>query len=259
VHYVNLREELAEKARIDHDLRVARDIQTGMLPKELPKVPGLEVAAFTQPAQEIGGDFYDFIPIDESHIGIVVADIAGKGVSGALLMAVCRSVLRARAIRISPADTLKGLNRVIAAEISEGMFACVLYMVYNTLTRELCIARAGMERPVVYSAGTGDMRLITTKGTPIGLMDRAVFESTLVETTIQLKPGDTVVAFTDGVIEAMNHENHEWGRENLYNAVREGVSQGAEGVLRLVRQRLDAHCGTRPQYDDITLLTLQSH
>jgi len=152
VHFSSLRETLEGKQRIDHDLQVARGIQTGLLPKAIPAVPGTELAAFYTPAMEIGGDYYDFFPVDDRHLGIAVADVSGKGIAGAIMMSVCRSVLRAQAPgNRSPAVVLQALNRVISPDMAENMFASVLYMVLDTQEHRLTVARAGHERPILCS------------------------------------------------------------------------------------------------------------
>jgi sigma-B regulation protein RsbU (phosphoserine phosphatase) len=257
VHYAGLRDTLDEKKRIDHDLRVARRIQTSLLPKELPHLSGVELAAFNDPAQEIGGDYYDVVQIDDKHLGIAIADVSGKGIGGAILMSVCRSVLRAQSAgNFSPAAVLKSINRVMSRDISEDMFVSMLYMVLHTDTHELVVARAGHERPVLVSAD-GQILPIDSPGTAIGMMDVDTFERLLQETTIRLKSGDVVVLYTDGITEAMNRDGEEWGMQNFLEAIKVASAEGAHSVLNNVRQRLTRFVGDHPQYDDMTLLALR--
>lgn len=257
VYYAGLRETLAEKTRIDNDLDTARRIQTALLPKVLPRVEGVELAAFNYPALEIGGDYYDFIEVDDTHLGIALADVSGKGIGGAIMMSVCRSVLRAHAPRhLSPAKVLKLVNHVLSRDVSEDMFVSVIYMVLNTATRELTVARAGHERPILCSGATNGLTVIDSPGVAVGISDTDTFERVLQEVTIPLKPGDVVVAYTDGVSEAMNPQDEEWGLDNLLDAIRVSSKEGANSVLNNVRQRLERFVGSRPQYDDMTLLAL---
>ncbi len=258
VHYAGLRETLDEKQRIDHDLGVARRIQTSLLPKAIPKVAGLEVSAFNYPAQEIGGDYYDFVQVDDTHLGIAIADVSGKGIVGAIMMSVCRSVLRAHAPgNPSPARVLCLLNRVLSQDVSEDMFISMLYMVLNTATRELTVARAGHERPILSSGDGSGFTIIDSPGIAIGISDTPTFERVLHEVTLPLKPGDVVVAYTDGVTEGMNLQGEEWGVDSFLDAVRIAAEEGAHSVLNNVRQRLERFAGNRPQYDDMTLLALR--
>jgi sigma-B regulation protein RsbU (phosphoserine phosphatase) len=257
VHYAGLRDTLDEKKRIDHDLSVARQIQASLLPDEVPHLEGVELAAFNEPAQQIGGDYYDFVLIDDKHLGIAMADVSGKGIGGALLMSVCRSVLRAQAPgNLSPASVLKSINRVMSRDISEDMFVTMLYMVLHVDTRRLVVARAGHERPVLIDR-QGQVRALESSGTAIGMVDVDTFEALLSETTVDLQTGDVVVAYTDGITEAQNSEGEEWGSPNFLDACRVASGEGANSVLNNVRQRLRRFVGGRAQYDDMTLLALR--
>ncbi len=258
VHYAGLRDSLDEKQRIDHDLNVARQIQTALLPRAIPRIAGLEMAAFNHSAQEIGGDYYDFIKIDDEHLGIAIADVSGKGIVGAIMMSISRSVLRAQAIMSTdPSEVLKGVNRVMFEDIAEDMFVSMLYMVLNTRTRELHVARAGHERPILVQPHDPHCQIIDSAGVALGMADRDAFESLLTETSVVLSPGDTVVAYTDGVTEALNAQHEEWGVDRLFETVHEAAPDGAHAVIHTVQQRLDRFVGGIAQYDDMTLLALQ--
>ncbi len=257
-YYAGLRETLDEKQRIDHDLTVARRIQTALLPKRYPKIEGVELAAFNYPALEIGGDYYDFIQVDDTHLGIAIADVSGKGIGGAIMMSVCRSVLRAHAPRHqSPEEVLKLLNQVLSQDVQEDMFVSMLYMVLNTATRELVVARAGHERPILCAGDRSGFTVIESPGVGIGIADVETFDRVLKEVRIPLRPGDVVVAYTDGVSEALNAHEEEWGIDRFMDAIRISSAEGADSVLNNVRQRLERFVGNRPQYDDMTLLALR--
>ncbi|HMO51595.1 MAG TPA: SpoIIE family protein phosphatase [Kiritimatiellia bacterium] len=257
VYYAGLRESLDEKKRIDHDLSLARDIQSSLLPSELPKFPGVEIAAFNQPAKEIGGDYYDVIPIDDRHIGLAIADVSGKSIGGAMLMSVVRSVLRAQATGFtSPAELLRSINRVMSRDISEDMFVTMLYMVLDLETRRLVVARAGHEKPLVIRANR-TVEFIESPGTAIGLMDPEIFDGMIQEVAVTLMPGDVVVGYTDGVTEAMNAGKEEWGMEAFIEACVTVAPEGAHSLLNQVRQRVSRFVGDHAQYDDMTLLAMR--
>ena len=257
VHYMGLRETLDEKRRMDHDLGIARRIQMSLLPEKLPHATGVELAAFNEPALQIGGDYYDVVQIDEHHLGMAIADVSGKGIGGAMLMSVCRSVLRAQAPgNLSPAAVLKSLNRVMGPDLSEDMFVTMLYMVLHLDTRKLVVARAGHERPLVVSSAR-TVRHLDAPGMAIGMADDATFEAGLSEVEYQLEPGDVVVAYTDGITEAMNGAGQEWGLPELVEACQVASDEGAHSVLNNVRARLRRWVGDRAQYDDMTLLALR--
>ncbi len=258
IHYAGLRDSLDEKQRIDHDLHVARQIQTALLPKAIPRVEGVELAAFNHPAQEIGGDYYDFIRIDEEHLGIAIADVSGKGIVGAIMMAISRSVLRAQAaVNRNPSEVLMAVNRVMFEDIAEDMFVSMLYMVLNVRTRELVVARAGHERPAWSRAHEKSFTIIDSPGLALGIADKETFEGALREETVRLKPGDVVVAYTDGVTEAMDEGGEEWGVDRFLGAVSNAAPDGANAVLNNVQQRLMRFVGGVEQYDDMTLLALR--
>lgn len=258
IHYAGLRDTLDEKKRIDHDLTVARQIQTALLPRSIPAFEGIELAAFNDPAQEVGGDYYDFIQIDDHHLGMAIADVSGKGIVGAIMMSISRSVLRAQAeTSLSPSEVLKGVNRIMFEDISEDMFVSMLYMVLDTRTRELVVARAGHERPAWCQAQDRSFTIIDSRGLALGIADQDSFDLAINETRVQLEPGDVVIAYTDGVTEAMNAQAEEWGVERLLETVYPSAPHGANAVLNGVREKLARFVGSVEQYDDMTLLALR--
>ncbi|MBU1693345.1 MAG: SpoIIE family protein phosphatase [Verrucomicrobia bacterium] len=258
MHYTGLREALADKRRMDQDLSAARRIQETLLPKELPRIEGLELAAFNDPALEIGGDYYDFVRLGDSHLGFAIADVSGKGIGGAIMMSVCRSVLRAEAPRhAGPAQVLRVLNKILGPDVSEDMFVSLLYMVLNIRTRELVMARAGHERPLLCRAGGHEVTVLDSPGVGIGVAGAEVFDRALNEVTVTLEPGDVVVAYTDGITEAMNAEGEEWGLDRFLESVSRSAAEGANSVLNHVRGRLERFVGNQPQYDDMTLIALR--
>ena len=257
VHFAQLRDELDAKRRLDHDLSIARRIQTSLLPRNMPKVPGLDIAAFNLPANEIGGDYYDVVPVDDDHWGIAVADVSGKGVSGALMMTVCRSVLRAQAPgSIHPAPMLHSLCRVLAPDLGEDMFVTMLYLVYCPRTRELRIARAGHDRPLWDQAASGDQVQIESPGPAIGMGTPELFEQMLQETSIVLSPGDRVTLYTDGITEAVNEHDEDFGIERLKSALLQAPRASAAESLMRVQDHVIRFAGGRGQKDDMTMLCI---
>lgn len=259
VHFVRLREALDAKQRLDRDLEIARKIQSLLLPKHLPKIGGFEVAASNLPALEVGGDYYDVIQIDDIHWGIAIADVSGKGISGAIMMAICRSILRSTAIgQTSPAEVLRAVNRLMRADFAEDMFVSILYMVLNTQSSRLTIARAGHERPVLFrAADPRPAEILDSPGLAVGLGLRDQFDAALQDRSIVLGPGDVLVACTDGITEAMNARQEEWGMENFLEAVSVSAGEGAHSVINNLQQRVVRFIGDAPQYDDMTLIALR--
>lgn len=260
VHYARVSATLDEKRRLDRDLTVARQIQTALLPKALPCLPGVEIAAFSLPAQLIGGDYYDFVQVDESHLGIAIADVSGKGIAGAIVMSICRSLLRIKAPGcLSPADVLLDVNRIVSQDIAEDMFISMLYLVLDLNTLQVRVARAGHMDPIVHPGQPGEAWTISSSGIAIGLADTGTFDEVLEEGDAQLQPGDTLVLYTDGVTEAQDRNGKEWGVLNMVQTVEtslvaDGSSQRAADE---VRSKLTQFVGGSPQYDDMTLVLMR--
>ncbi|MCC7299460.1 MAG: SpoIIE family protein phosphatase [Verrucomicrobia bacterium] len=260
VHYAGLKADLDRKRQLDRDMQTAQQIQMSLLPLQLPKIEGVRLAACNLSAFNIGGDYYDVIQIDKEHLGIAIADVSGKGIGGAMMMAVCQGVLRARAPQEkSPARMLSELNRVLSANLAEDMFITMLYMVFNIRTRELKVARAGHERPLIKRAHQGSPEALDASGIAIGLADAEIFDGAIQDVSVQLEPGDVVVVYTDGVTEALNERNEEWGTNNLLQTINDESASGVDALIGAIRSRLARHVGAQQQHDDITLVALEVH
>ncbi len=258
IHYAGLQETLEEKRQLDHDMQIAQQIQNSLLPQKLPVYPSVDLAAFNHPAMDIGGDYYDFIDIDEKHIGLAIADVSGKGIGGALMMAVCRSVLRVNAEKVyDPAGMLSSLNQTLSSNLAEDMFISMLYMVLNLETHLLSYARAGHEAPIIVRNGDSKAEQAETAGIAIGLVDNETFGSVIETRSVSLKPGDLVVTYTDGVTEAMNANGDEWGKENLMRAVERMGDAPIGDLLENIRKAAFDFTGNERQADDMTMLGLK--
>ncbi len=262
IHYAGLRAALEQKKQIDRDMRAAKQIQASLLPQNLPQIENVQLAATNLPAFDIGGDYYDFIEIDDDHLGIAIADVSGKGIGGAMMMAVCQGVLRTRAQQEkSPARMLSELNRVLSANLAEDMFITMLYAVLNTQTRELTFARAGHERPLLCRNCDGTRRAepLDAPGIAIGLADADVFDAAISDVSIQLEPGDGFIVYTDGITEALNEKGEEWGLDNLLKLIQTLSPENPDALMKAVKVSLAHYVGAQQQYDDMTLLALKIH
>ncbi|MCC5850643.1 MAG: SpoIIE family protein phosphatase [Verrucomicrobia bacterium] len=258
IYYAKFRAALDEKHRLDQDVNMAMRIQKGLLPRELPDIPGLDLHALNIAALEVGGDYYDVIPVDDTHVGLAVADVSGKGIGGALMMSICRSVIRAHAGKNHcPAQVLREVNRTMVADIYEDMFVTMIYMVYDMESRELSIARAGHDPPIILPANANQVTREFSGGLAIGLVDADTFDETIESTTIKLEPGSWVVAYTDGITEAMNAEGEEWGVTPLTRAVIGSRTLNAKQMCQTIEDRVTRFVGDAQQYDDITLMVLK--
>lgn len=252
-------QEILSKA-LEHDLAIASEIQSNLVPKRMLKVPGYDISAYYRPSREVGGDYYDFISIDDENEGVIVADVSGKGVPGSLVMTMARAFIRMEAERsrnTSPADTLMKANRMLAQDIKKGMFVTALYCILNKRTNELRVASAGHNPLVVWRAATNQVQLVNPNGIALGFDKGPVFERTVRDETIVLAHGDRIVAFTDGTVEAMNARNEEFGDERFYTLIRDLAMRDSNQMLNLLVKELDEHKGNAPQSDDITIVTLR--
>jgi serine phosphatase RsbU (regulator of sigma subunit)/anti-sigma regulatory factor (Ser/Thr protein kinase) len=249
-----VREQEAEarsRERLEQELQVAQLIQQNFLPKQLPQLPGWGVAAFYRPARAVGGDFYDFIELEDGRVGIVVGDVTDKGVPAALVMAATRSVLRASAMRlVSPAEVLQRVNDLLCPDIPEKMFVTCLYGVLDPATGHFRFANAGHNLPYV-NKGTAVDELRAT-GMPLGLLPGMSYD----EQEAVLAPGETVLLHSDGLAEAHSPTQDMFGFPRLKELV--GHGEGGEELIDLLLRELDTFTGQAwEQEDDITLVTIQ--
>ena len=253
-------QQAQERERIEQELRVARLIQQTLLPKHVPDVAGYQLAAYYQPAREVGGDFYDFLELDEDHLGLVVGDVTDKGVPAAIVMATTRTMLRASAQRLdSPGEVLKRVNDVIVRDIPPNMFITCLYAILDLKSGLLRYANAGHDLPYrrrstshgAGGAGGGAEELRAT-GMPLGLLPGMSYE----EKEIILQRGDTVLFYSDGLVEAHDPEREMFGFPRLQGLVGAHRSDGP-AMVNFLLSELGRFTGQEwEQEDDITLVTL---
>jgi serine phosphatase RsbU (regulator of sigma subunit) len=248
-------QEAQERERIDQELRVARLIQQTLLPKALPELPGYDVAAYYQPAREVGGDFYDFVELEDGRLGLVVGDVTDKGVPAALVMATTRTMLRAAAQRLlSPGEVLRRVNDVLVADIPPNMFVTCLYAVLDPGSGRLVYANAGHDLPYRRRAerNQGAEKLRAT-GVPLGLMPGMDYE----EKEIELGKGESVLFYSDGLVEAHDERREMFGFPRLQGLVGDHRS-GGSSLIGFLLSELTRFTGEDwEQEDDITLVILE--
>jgi len=243
--------EAAEKERLAQELRVATLIQQQFLPRELPRLPEWQIAAFYGPARAVGGDFYDFVELADGRIGIAVGDVTDKGVPAALVMARTHSVLRAEASRLSsPGEILSRANDLLVPEMPARMFVTCLFAVLDPATGRIVIANAGHNLPFVRSGGT--VTEIRATGMPLGLLPGIRYEE--VEGTIA--PDSNVLLYSDGLVEAHDSDREMFGFDRLRDAL--VVDDAGSELLDRLLETLRTFTGPdHEQEDDITLVTLR--
>jgi serine phosphatase RsbU (regulator of sigma subunit)/pSer/pThr/pTyr-binding forkhead associated (FHA) protein len=246
-----LHEELMKRQRLQQDLHLAERIQQSFLPRRIPEMPGFSFAARYDPAFEVGGDFYDFIALPEDRMGIVVADVSGKGVAAALYMARLTRDLRYLALAESdPARVLRWMNRAVLENGQDDLFVTLVYVVLDRRRRQFTFANAGHMPPMVRRGDTGQVvQLDGAAGLPLGIMADGAYASEV----YQLSPGDCVLLFTDGLVEAMSPAKEMFGTERLCTAFATRAGSASDHLDRVIRACQD-HVLDAPQFDDTTLV-----
>jgi GAF domain-containing protein len=248
-----LQSEATTAERMERELEVARGIQASFLPDKMPEVVGWEVGAAYRAARQVGGDFYDFFPVDDHRWALVIADVADKGVPAALFMALSRTLLRAvGSNRQSPADTLSRVNQLLLRDTRSELFVTVWYGLWDTQTGEITYASAG-HNPALVVRADGDVELLNTRGIALGVVPQIRVQ----EHAITLGTGDLLVAYTDGVTEALRSDEAEFGVIGLQSALVNQRRKSAQEIAQGVVKTIDLFVGSSPQFDDITLFVIK--
>jgi sigma-B regulation protein RsbU (phosphoserine phosphatase) len=309
IENAKLVERMVEEERLKRELTLATEVQRRLFPARAPDCDALELAGFCQPARGVGGDYYDFLRIDERQIGIAVADVAGKGISAALLMSTVQASLRSQAMsaRGSLSDLVSTMNRLLYSSTTEAAYATFFYAQFDEETRRLSYVNAGHNPPFLMRTGGGEqeaaearvilrcrreaealaprletcaglavlevpavadvatmppvaaggqaelVRMLTSGGPVIGVFSDCVYE----QETIQLRAGDVLVAYTDGVTEALNQEGEEFGECRLERVLAQSAHLSADEIREGVVERVRQFCGAAPQHDDLTFVVLK--
>jgi serine phosphatase RsbU (regulator of sigma subunit)/ketosteroid isomerase-like protein len=248
----DLVQEMRQREHIEQELQVARSIQQASLPKEVPQLEGWRITPIYQPAREVGGDFYDFLELDDGRLGIVVGDATGHGVPAALVMASARSMLRAVAqASNSPGDALRRVNDPLATEIPPNMFVTCFYCILDPKSGSLSYANAGHDLPYVWHGGACEE--LRARGMPLGLMPGMHYE----QKEIVLQKGESALLYTDGLVEAHNPQREMFGFPRLQTLVSEHAEE-ERSLEEALLEELYSFVGEGwEQEDDITLLTLR--
>jgi serine phosphatase RsbU (regulator of sigma subunit) len=240
--------------RVEQELEIARRIQSNLFPRELPRVPGITVAARAQPARETGGDFYDVVPLDERQLGLIIGDASGKSIPAAMLMAVARSIARSEAHDHElPATVVRETNRWIVRDVPARSFVALSYGRFDAASRRLVLANAGQLAPLRRSAD-GSVSYLDVPGPtlPLGIVPETQYEAA----EFVLAAGDTLVFYTDGIVEAHNAQRELFGFERLERIVGEFGHQPPDELIKTLLNAVETFCDGYAQHDDMTLLVL---
>lgn len=254
----------AQEARISQELlkqelSFAGAIQATLLPESHPEVRGFDIHSFYESAQEVGGDYYDFIKIDDNHLGMVIGDVSGKGLPGSMIMVMIRSTLRSEAQdNPDPAKVLSTVNALVFPDIKKGMFVSMFYGIIDTGNQTFTYANAGHNPLIHYGREKDSINFINPEGLAIGLDSGPIFNSSIKNSVLKLSRGDLVIQYTDGVTEAMNAKNEEFGEERFKMSIKNYCKFDATSLVEGVKKDIQKFTGNTPQHDDITLIVAKA-
>ena len=252
-----IRQEIAQRERLNRELEIARDVQQRLFPQILPRIDGLDFAGYCRPAEGVGGDYYDFLRLPNGCLGVAVGDVAGKGIAAALTMASLQASLRGQTIK--PCETLSEMighiNRLVYDATAQNRYATFFYAEYDPGTRLLRYVNAGHNAPIVFRRGDRiqDVQRLEEGGMVVGLLPDCSFT----EGRLTLETGDMLVAYTDGISEAMNSREEEFDELQLIDAIREHKARTAADMLSEILERVDAFTAGARQHDDMTLVVVR--
>jgi sigma-B regulation protein RsbU (phosphoserine phosphatase) len=259
----DLLQQKAEKERLEQELKIAREIQMSLLPQGSLRMPGLALTGHCEPAREVGGDYYDFLPLDEHRLAFLIADVAGKGTSAALYMAELKGIMFSLSqLYTSPRELLIAADRILSRHLARSSFITITYAIVDLQARTLTYARAG-HCPLIYMPGptvpSPQVQILAPDGLVLGLQidNGEMFRKLLEEVTIPFGPGDLFVLFTDGITEAMNPEGDYFGDERLGALIQQQAHLPFEELRERILREVGAFVGGAPQQDDMTMLLLK--
>ncbi len=251
----SLANEAAQRERINREIEIAREVQQRLFPQRIPKIVGCSLAGMCRPALQVGGDYYDFIELEDGRLGLAIGDVSGKGISAALIMASLRASLRGLTLD-GPGDLarmMEKVNRLVYEASSTSRYATFFFATYDPATHELSYVNAGHNPPMLVRGSSGEVFRLEAGGLVVGLLPFAAYEAQ----SVTLEAGDLLVTYTDGISEAMTVDDEEWGEERMLAAFPLSPGASAEEVLEKVFVAADEFTAGAEQHDDMTLLILK--
>jgi anti-anti-sigma factor len=253
-------ESVLEQEKMQKEMEVAKEIQQSLLPRKKPEVSGYDIAPLYQAAAEVGGDYYDFVDVDDDTIGVVVADVSGKGVPGSLVMTMIRTALRMEARGNKHAsDVMAKMNAFVTDDMKKGMFVTMFYVILDSKNRTISYASAGHNPMILYRHETQETFFLNPKGFPVGisLPDEDLFRKSISLEKIKLKKDDMLLIYTDGVTEAMNDRREQYGESRLLSIIRKSGHLPPQDFIAALERDIRKFTGDYPQNDDITVVAVK--
>ena len=251
-------EEIAHRERLNREVEIAREVQERLFPQTLPPITGIEYAGACRPALGVGGDYYDFLALPGGQLGIAIGDVSGKGIAAALMMASLQASLRGEATRAPEnlAALVGNVNHLVYEASAANRYATFFYAQYNPATRLLTYVNAGHNPPLLLHRSGTDWQVsrLDSGGTVVGLLETFPYQ----QAAVSIAPGDVFVAFTDGISEAMNGADEEWGEEKLIETIKACDGTTPSQIITRIMQAADSFVAGAKQHDDMTLVVLRA-
>lgn len=253
----DIRTEL-ERERLLRELEIAHQVQIRLLPKDDPEIPGYSINGICLPAKEVGGDYYDFIDLGNSKLGIVIGDVSGKGLPAAIYMTLTKGVFLSHAgIEISPREVLIKVNDMLKKTVEQGTFVTMFYAVLDYKNNKIIYSRAGHEPAVFYNAGKKKIELLRPMGIGLGIKLGKLFEVNIEEKELNLSSGDLLVFYTDGFTDARNSQLNDFGKERLLKSIAENYQNSSSELIHSISKDVLRFEGQTSQYDDMTMISIK--
>ncbi|MDQ2839442.1 MAG: PP2C family protein-serine/threonine phosphatase, partial [Acidobacteriota bacterium] len=255
----SLASEAAQRERMNREIEIAREVQERLFPQTVPQLPSTSLAGFCRPALGVGGDYYDFIELEDGRLGLAVGDVSGKGISAALLMASLRASLRGMTLEGGShnlARLMGNVNQLVFEASASNRYATFFFSVFDSKSRELSYVNAGHNPPVILRHshdGAPALMYLDAGGPVVGLLRDLPYQ----EQSIALAAGDILIAYTDGISEAMTIEDEEWGEERMIAAAQAARNSSAQEIVAEIFRAVDEFTEGAPQHDDMTLLVFK--
>lgn len=246
--------QVIEKEKLERELQLAYEMQSSLIPRSAPTLPGWDFATCWLPARNVSGDFFDFIRVN-NKLGMVIADVADKGMAASLFMAVTRSTVRASVFSVQPpCHAISHANEILCEDASNGLFVTLFYAELNPITGDFVYVNAGHNPPFFYHAMTNEWTELYRTGLPLGLM-----EQELEQVELLMEPGDLFFMYTDGLTDAINPSLQEFGVERVRQLLRKHANSSAAEIVSAIESELKAHYEHQPLFDDVTFMVVKRY
>ncbi len=249
---------ITERQRMQRELEIARDVQMSFLPVKNPQFKGLDIAAKCLPAFEVGGDYYDFVKLDENRLAIIIGDVSGKGTQAAFYMTLAKGFVKALSKTIdTPSEFLIKINELFYENVERGTFISMIFGIFDVKTKTLTFSRAGHNPVIARQSGKKDVELLSPTGLALGLEKGKIFGSTIKEIKVELRKGDAFVFYTDGFTEARNKYKYEYTEERLKESISKNIDCTANELLQKTIEDVNVFIGKALQHDDMTMVIVK--